>query len=153
VAPEQGRAVGVSDRSSPAGAPEEAVAAYKQLLRTYIDRRPSGTRQKIALALGKHKSFVSQITNPGYPAPVPARHLGTIFDLCHFSPEERETFMVAYRDAHPRRSHAVHRTASPDQEHVIQIRVPALGDPRLQHELEETIRQTANRIVALVARR
>jgi hypothetical protein len=74
---------------------EETVAAYKQILRDYLDRRPSGTRQKIALALGKHKSFVSQIANPAYPEPVPARYLGAIFDLCHLSPEERETFMAA----------------------------------------------------------
>ena len=51
--------------ASPAGR-DDAVAAYKQILRECIDRRPSGTRQKIALALGKHKSFVSQMTNPAY---------------------------------------------------------------------------------------
>jgi hypothetical protein len=36
---------------------------------------------------------------------------------------------------------------------VIQIRVPNLGDPRLQRELEDTIRQTASRIIALLTRR
>jgi HEAT repeat protein len=137
--------------ASPAGS-QEAVAAYKQILRDCIDRRPSGTRQKIALALGKHKSFVSQITNPAYPAPVPARHLGTIFDLCHFSPEERAAFMAAYGAAHPRRRQALAPAAPGPHEHVIQIRVPALTDPRLQRELEETIRQMANRIIALVTR-
>lgn len=109
--------------------------------------------RKIALALGKHKSFVSQITNPAYSAPVPARHLGTIFELCHFSPEERATFLAAYRAAHPRRSQAVAREHGQEGEHVIQIRVPNLGDPRLQRELDETIRHTASRIVALVTRR
>jgi hypothetical protein len=138
--------------ASPSGR-EETVAAYKQILRDCIDRRPSGTRQKIALALGKHKSFVSQITNPAYPAPVPARHLGTIFDLCHFSSQERATFMAAYRAAHPRRSQGVHAFAPGPYEHVIQIRVPALSDPRLQRELEDTIRQMANRIITLVTRR
>jgi hypothetical protein len=132
---------------------EETIAAYKQILRDCIDRRPSGTRQKIALALGKHKSFVSQITNPAYPGPVPARHLGTIFDLCHFSPEERATFMTAYRAAHPRRGQAVRASGPGPHEHVIQIRVPTLSDPRLQRELEDTIRQTANRIIALVTGR
>jgi hypothetical protein len=143
----------VSDASPAATTREATVAAYKQILRTCIDRRPSGTRQKIALALGKHKSFVSQITNPAYPAPVPARHLGTIFDLCHFSPEERATFMVAYRAAHPRRSQAVGPSVPGPHEHVIQIRVPALSDARLQREIEETIRQMANRIIALVTRK
>jgi hypothetical protein len=43
---------------------DDAVRAYERLLQTYLDRRPSGTRQEIALALGKHKSFISQIANP-----------------------------------------------------------------------------------------
>ena len=143
----------MSEASPAATTREETVAVYKQILRDCIDRRPSGTRQKIALALGKHKSFVSQITNPAYPSPVPARHLGTIFDLCHFSPEERATFMAAYRAAHPRRSQAVRASAPGPHEHVIQIRVPAFSDARLQRELEDTIRQMANRIIALVTRR
>ena len=148
-----GTPAAVSDLAPPTTSREEAIAAYKQLLRAYIDRRPSGTRQKIALALGKHKSFVSQMTNPAYPAPVPARHLGTIFDLCHFAPEERAAFMAAYGAAHPRRSQAVGPSAPGPHEHVIQIRVPALADPRLQRELEDTIRQMANRIIALLTRR
>jgi hypothetical protein len=131
---------------------EEAVRAYKRLLQAYLDRRPSGTRQKIALALGKHKSFVSQITNPAYPAPVPARHLGTIFEICHLSPEERATFLAAYRIAHPRRSQSAALEAGQEGDHVIQIRVPNLGDARLQRELEETIRHTASRIIALLTR-
>ena len=132
---------------------EDAVRAYKRLLQTCLDRRPSGTRQKIALALGKHKSFVSQITNPAYAAPVPARHLGTIFEICHFSPEERATFLAAYRVAHPRRAQSAAFEPASESDHVIQIRVPNLGDARLQRELEETIRQTASRIIALLTRR
>jgi hypothetical protein len=142
----------MDDRTPPVRSREEAVRGYKQLLQTYIDRRPSGTRQKIALALGKHKSFVSQITNPAYPAPVPARHLATIFEICHFSAEERAAFMAAYSAAHPRRSQAAGRYVDDEGEHVIQIRVPTLGDPRLQRELEETIRHTASRIIALLTR-
>jgi len=131
---------------------EDAVRAYKRLLQTFLDRRPSGTRQKIALALGKHKSFVSQIANPAYPAPVPARHLGTIFEICHLSPEERATFLDVYRVAHPRRSHNPALEPAQAGDHVIQIRVPNLGDARLQRELEETIRHTASRIIALLTR-
>ena len=132
---------------------EEAVRAYKRLLQTYLDHRPSGTRQKIALALGKNKSFVSQITNPAYSAPVPARHLGAILEICHLSPEERSTFLAAYRAAHPIRSQTLALEPGQDGDHVIQIRVPNLGDPRLQRELEETIRHTASRIIALLTRR
>jgi hypothetical protein len=71
----------VNDQAPAPPTREEAVRAYKRLLQGYLDRRPSGTRQKIAEALGKHKSFVSQITNPAYSAPVPARHLATIFEI------------------------------------------------------------------------
>ena len=67
----------------------EPVAAYKSILQAIIDNRPSGTRLRIASAIGKNRSFVSQITNPIYPTPIPAQHLETIFSICHFSPAER----------------------------------------------------------------
>src|ERR671932_2129479 len=79
----------------------EPIAAYKTILRDCIDRRPAGLRARIATALGKHKSFVSQLTNPIYPMPVPARHIETIFEICHFTPEERRAFLRAYGRAHP----------------------------------------------------
>ena len=44
--------------------PQDAVSAYKRMLLGVIDRRPSGTRQRLATALAKNRSFVSQITNP-----------------------------------------------------------------------------------------
>jgi hypothetical protein len=131
----------------------EAITTYKRILRTYIDRRPSGTRQKIALALGKHKSFVSQITNPGYASPVPAPHLNAIFEICHFSPEERKTFLGAYRAAHPKQRELGPSEPTTDKTYDLRIRVPVLDDPKLQKELEATIRQTASRIIALVVRR
>jgi hypothetical protein len=143
----------MNDQAPPPASREAAVRAYKRLLQGYLDRRPSGTRQKIAEALGKHKSFVSQITNPAYPAPVPARHLAAIFEICHLSPEERASFLAAYRAAHPRRSQAIEDGPGADDAHVIQIRVPNLGDPRLQRELEETIRHTASRIIALLTKK
>src|SRR5258708_18107234 len=82
--------------------PEQgSIAAYKAILKGYIDRRPAGMRARIAGALGKHKSFVSQLTNPIYPMPIPARHVSTILAACHFSAEERKTFLKAYAVAHP----------------------------------------------------
>jgi len=130
----------------------EAIAHYKTILRNTIDRRPSGTRQKIALALGKNKSFVSQITNPAYPSPVPAPHLNPIFEICHFSPEERDVFLRAYQAAHPKQG-VVPRGGTAEKTHDLRIRVPLLDDPQLQKELEATIRQTAARIIALVTKR
>lgn len=126
------------------------VAAYKALLRELVDRRPSGTRQKIAAAIGKHKSFVSQITNPGYPMPVPARHLGTIFDLCHFSPEERRQFMDAYERAHPGRD--LPATDQGEDSTRICVSVPVLDNPQRQLELEQAIHSFAAQIGALARR-
>ena len=83
--------------------PQEAVAAYKRMLAAIIDRRPSGTRQRLATALAKNRSFVSQITNPAYATPVPASHLGQIFEICHFSARERQEFIRLYGLAHPRK--------------------------------------------------
>lgn len=136
---------------SVAGAPDGPVAVYKTLLRELVDRRPSGTRQKIAAAIGKHKSFVSQITNPGYAMPVPAKHLSTIFELCHFSPEERRTFLEAYARAHPGRSLPV---VAPDSEDsmLVSIPVPVLGDPGRQADLEEAIRSVAAQLGAMASK-
>ena len=123
------------------------VADYKRLLQGYIDRRPSGMRLKIAEALGKHKSFVSQITNPSYAVPVPARHLETIFRICHFSGEERETFLAAYAAAHPSRSRGLEAAPAPAQAtRVLEIEVPLLDDPERQRRLEELIRDITRRI-------
>lgn len=79
------------------------IVEYKSLLRDVIDRRPSGTRRRLAEAIGKNPSFISQITNPAYPTPIPAGDVDTILELCHFSPEERTRFLEAYAKAHPRR--------------------------------------------------
>ena len=84
-----------------AGAP--TVAAYKRVLQDVLERRPSGMRQRLAVALGKNRSFISQISNPTYPTPIPAQHVEAIFEICHFSPPERERFLDAYRQAHPQR--------------------------------------------------
>ena len=83
------RGVTTSDR--PIAGPDRwrlQDASCKQVL----DNRPSGTRQRLAKALGKNRSFISQIANPAYPVPIPAQHLETMFELCHFSQDERRDF-------------------------------------------------------------
>jgi len=57
------------------------VADYKVILRRVLDNRPSGTRLKLAAALGKNRSFVTQITNPAYLVPIPAKHVAIIFEV------------------------------------------------------------------------
>jgi len=132
---------------------DELVAAYKRLLQEYLDRRPSGLRLKIARAIGKHRSFVSQITNPAYPIPVPARHLETIFRICHLAPEEKEAFLAAYEAAHPRQPREERRPPRRAREkRVVEIELPAVDDPVLERELEEMLRQFARQLEKLVKR-
>jgi hypothetical protein len=127
------------------------IAAYKTILRDCIDRRPAGMRARIAIALGKHKSFVSQLSNPIYPMPIPARHIGTIFEICHFSREERQAFLKAYERAHPgAASRPVDEGAPPSRRKTISLEIPELGDPRKQRALESLLRELADRIVKLL---
>jgi hypothetical protein len=83
------------------------VVAYKMVLKRVLDNRPSGMRHRLAKALGKNRSFISQMANPANATPAPAQHLETIFELCHFSNAERTEFLGAYVRAHPRRLHSV----------------------------------------------
>ncbi|HXN54876.1 MAG TPA: hypothetical protein VN874_01305 [Myxococcales bacterium] len=128
------------------------IAAYKAILKDYIDRRPAGMRARIAAAIGKHKSFVSQLTNPIYPVPVPARHLSTIVEICHFSAEERRTFLKAYALAHPVR--AAGATGGEGRllprRKVLPLEIPVLRDPRKQRALEALVRQFVERLGELL---
>ena len=127
---------------------DAAIAAYKRLLKDCLDRRPSGTRQRLAAALGTHKSFISQITNPNYRVPLPAQHVPAILQICHFSPEERDAFIAAYEKAHPGQA----PSSTPESQPLgltVTIEVPHFGDPARQAEVAEAIRDVAARIIAL----
>lgn len=125
----------------------DAVGAYKHILADVLNRRPSGTRQRLAGALGKNRSFITQITNPTYPVPVPAQHLPVIFEICHFSPNERQAFLNAYHVAHPRRPVAVaHGPAA----RRIAVEVPDLGDAKRNRALEELMEDVARRLAQIV---
>ncbi len=50
----------MSTQATPA-ASQDFIAAYKAILRDVLDRRPSGMRQRLAEALGKNRSFITQI--------------------------------------------------------------------------------------------
>ena len=143
-------------REKPKPAPasrDELVAAYKRLLQEYIDRRPSGLRLKVAKAIGKHRSFVSQITNPIYPIPVPARHLDAIFRICHLAPEEKQAFLAAYEAAHPNHARAEPRSPRKSREkRIVEIELPILDDPEMEREMDDLLRQVARQIEKLVRR-
>src|SRR5947208_16820362 len=89
----------------------DAVATYKAVLKRVLDTRPSGTRHRLAIALGKNRSFISQIANPVYTVPIPVQHLETIFEICHFTVADRREFLVAYGEAHPPRLDLVRKPA------------------------------------------
>ena len=110
--------------------PHEAVAAYKRMLAQIIDKRPSGTRQRLATALGKNRSFVSQITNPAYATPIPASHLGQIFDVCNFSAATRQAFMRLYTEAHPRKM-----LGEVAQRQALSVSLPDLGSEARNRKL------------------
>ncbi|MDF2996561.1 MAG: hypothetical protein K0R27_2198 [Xanthobacteraceae bacterium] len=131
---------------APEGRPSAGVADYKSVLRRVLDNRPSGTRQRLALALGKNRSFVSQIANPSYPVPIPAQHVETIFEVCHFSLDERKTFLEAYRRAHARRKL---EAGDAPKRRVISITVPDLGDARRNHAVDEMVAEFAARLARL----
>ena len=80
----------------------DSVRAYKRIFQEVLDRRPSGTRQRLAQALERNRSFITQISNPSYGVPIPAPHVAAILEICHFSSGERAAFLDAYRTAHPR---------------------------------------------------
>jgi hypothetical protein len=123
------------------------VEAYKAILRNVLDRRPSGTRQRLATALRKNRSFVSHMSNPRYRVPIPALHLETIFEICHFSPTEKRDFLEAFGQAHPNRL-----KASRGGLHLRSLRLEVidLGDPRKNRELDDRVKEIARRLSKLL---
>jgi hypothetical protein len=97
----------------------DRVSTYKRILQDVLDRRPSGTRQRLADALQRNRSFITQIANPSYAVPIPSRHVTTILEVCHFAPSERIAFMEAYHKAHPRSLVAVTNRARGRHAHLV----------------------------------
>ena len=124
----------------------DALGAYKSVLKRILDTRPSGTRHRLAIALGKNRSFISQIANPVYVVPIPVQHLETIFEVCHFTAADRREFLAAYGQAHPRRLDVVRKPAGTRK---VTLTLPDLGDARRNRLLEETIAEIARRMAQI----
>ena len=124
--------------------PQDAVAAYKRLLAAILDRRPSGTRQRLATALAKNRSFVSQISNPAYPTPIPASHLAQIFELCHFSSAERQEFTRLYARAHPR------KMLAEKPQRAAAVELPDLGDEAKNRKLHGLVSAFVRDVARLI---
>lgn len=125
--------------------PQDAVAAYKRMLAAVIERRPSGTRQRLATALAKNRSFVSQITNPAYSTPIPASHLAQIFEVCHLSAAERQDFSRLYARAHPKK-----RLAEKSARTATAVELPDLGDEMKNRKLHGLVSAFVRDIARLI---
>lgn len=123
------------------------VVAYKRLLQLVMDNRPSGTRQRLATALGKNRSFVSQIANPAYPVPIPAQHIETMFEVCHFSHEEKRAFLAHYRAAHPGRLTVVR---APTRLRTFSVQIPDLDDEKKNRAVDQLVAEFAERIAQTI---
>ena len=123
-----------------------AVVDYKEILKRVLDNRPSGTRQRLASALGKNRSFISQIANPSYSVPIPAQHLETLLHVCHFTVDEQRDFLDAYHRAHP---HRRQRPAEVPRTRRLTVAVPDFGDPRKNRAVDDAIADFAHRLARL----
>ncbi|MFN4140695.1 hypothetical protein [Aestuariivirga sp.] len=130
---------------SAGGSAPDAVSAYKRMLSAILDMRPSGTRQRLAGALAKNRSFVSQITNPAYPTPIPATHLEQIFEVCHFSAAERKDFLTLYATAHPKK-----RLAEPARNATFSVELPDLGSVARNRRLHGLVSGFVREIARLI---
>ena len=125
----------------------DAVAAYKAIFKAVLDKRPSGMRLRLADALGKNRSFISQISNPIYATPIPAQHLATIFQLCHFSAAEKAVFLAAYAEAHPQRADSV---KAGRKERTITLQAPSLGSAKKDGQFDALLHEFVRRLAALL---
>ena len=114
-----------------------------------LDQRPSGTRQRLATALGKNRSFVTQISNPAYSVPIPAPHLEIIFEICRFSPADKSAFLDAFMRAHPNRHMQVRSGSSLRS---LRLEVFDFGDVEKNREFDELVREMARRLSRLMRR-
>lgn len=124
-----------------------AVAEYKRIFKEVLDNRPSGMRLRLAHAMGKNRSFVSQISNPIYPVPIPVQHLNTIFEVCHFAPPTKVAFLKAYARAHPRR---MGRLDEIPRERTIMLHLPDLGNSKRNAQLDSLLQEFARRLIAIL---
>jgi hypothetical protein len=122
-----------------------AVAEYKRILARVLENRPSGTRQRLAVALGKNRSFVSQIANPSYATPIPSQHLDTMFEICLFPGAERRAFLDAYARAHPGKL-ARNRHRKGHRLRPVTVLVPDLEDEAKNNALDRLLADLAARI-------
>ena len=137
----------MSDQGPASTNEHDAVAAYKLIFKAVLEKRPSGMRLRLADALGKNRSFISQISNPAYATPIPPQHLSTIFQLCHFSAAERAQFLATYKEAHPQRADVL---KAGRKERMVTLHVPSLGSAKKDGQLDALLKEFVRRLAALL---
>jgi hypothetical protein len=123
------------------------IATYKRILQDVLNRRPSGMRQRLAEALGKNRSFITQISNPAYQTPIPVQHLHRIIEICHFSAQERDQLLHAYNQAHPRRLLMLQER---EKNRRLTITLPDLGSDSKNRRLDTLLSEFADKIARLL---
>ena len=139
----------MGEEETAGSAADDAIRDYKQILAAIIDRRPSGTRQRLADELGKNRSFITQIISPAYSTPIPAKHLPAIIAVCHFGPSERDRFLTAYERAHPGKAPL---PAGFRRMRHLSISVPDLGDEHRNEELDRAVADFVQTVASLFDR-
>jgi hypothetical protein len=137
----------LSDEAPASANERDPVAAYKIVFKAILDKRPSGMRLRLADALGKNRSFISQISNPVYATPIPAQHLNIIFQLCHFSAAEKAQFLAAYDEAHPQRADTL---KAGRKERTVTLHVPSLGTAKKDGQFDALLNEFVRRLAALL---
>jgi hypothetical protein len=140
----------VKNAPSRAVADPPSVAEYKRILQQVLENRPAGTRLRLAEGLGKNRSFISQITNPNYSVPIPARHIERIFEICHFLASEKAQFMEVYQRAHPDRAPG---NSGDSRWREIVLRVPDLRDRKKNKQLDDMMKEMLQRVLRLMGER
>jgi len=122
------------------------VANYKTILRSVIAERPSGMGQRLSDALGKNRSFISQISNPNYKIPVPYKHLEDIFKVCGFSMDQREAFLEEYCLAHPKYATYINE-AEQAKDPANTIVLPKTGNKKIDDDIKKAVLKLAHDMV------
>ena len=117
---------------------------YKLLLREIVDRCPYGTKQRISVAIGSSRGFVSQFLDPDSKVPLPEKYVPVVMKVCELSDGDAAEFMELYQAAHPTR-----QTSKIDSDvHSMTISLPEFRSRKQREAVEEAILEMAEKIVA-----
>ena len=86
------------------------------------------------------------MVNPAYAMPIPAQHLETIFEVCHFSPADRAAFLATYDNAHPGRRETGEEAVGT---RVVSLTVPDLGNARRNQAVDALIAEYGRHVTRL----